>query len=444
MNWLRHILALILIVALLVWRFTSGPPSRGTATSYPDKPIHVVVPYPQGGGTDNFARLLGRKLTDKNWIDEPLVFLNQPGGSGTIGSRYVKDARPDGYRILCHHESLITAQLSGAANFGPDDFKPIAQTGNIVLLVVVRKDAPYQSIKDLLIAAAESPRTIRFGANTGSPAHFTAMKLEAANPGAEFNLVTAGGGQTRYNSLVGGHLDAGIFSLAEFISFQSPEGTAPEKDIRALVILSEKRHPDHPDIPTCVEHDIEVTSNNAYYWWAPRKTPELIVRKLAAALQKGMNDPYVQAQLKQWSIGTEFTSGEALSKKLQERAAAIKPPKMKKRISLPNFPRYALIITCLLGMIALYRTLRRAPVVSEEKTSAVTGFLCFTVLFLYVFALGKEVIPFALLTILMVFSMGVLICRFKPAKLLPLVEIAVITGLGSEFIFTRFFSVALP
>ena len=114
-----------------------------------------------------------------------------------------------------HHESLITVGLAGTVNFGPADFRPIALTGGIELLVVVREDSEYQSVRDLLNAASSAPGTIRFGANQGSPAHFTAMQLEAAVPGSKFNLITSGGGQKRYVSLIGGHLEAGIFSLSE-------------------------------------------------------------------------------------------------------------------------------------------------------------------------------------------------------------------------------------
>ena len=132
--------------------------------------------------------MLGKTIAEESYLPQPLVVINQPGGRGTIGSRFVKDARPDGYRILCHHESIITAQLSGAVTFGPESFVPIAQTGSIPLLVVVRGDSPHRTIVDLLEAAKQTPQTIRFGANLGSPAHFTAMKLEAAYPGARFNI----------------------------------------------------------------------------------------------------------------------------------------------------------------------------------------------------------------------------------------------------------------
>lgn len=102
---LLHILALAAIAALLAWKLFSTF-AKTRKSDYPNRPIDVVVPYPAGGGADVFVRVLEKTIAGEQLLEAPLVVRNRPGGSGTIGSRYVKDARPDGYRILCHHESL--------------------------------------------------------------------------------------------------------------------------------------------------------------------------------------------------------------------------------------------------------------------------------------------------------------------------------------------------
>ena len=120
-----HGIVILVILALIVWKAAQAMALLKADDSYPAKPIEIVIPYDAGGGSDSFVRPLIKVIADEGWIDEPFVVLNQPGGSGTIGSRLVKEARPDGYRILCHHESMITAELSGAANFGPSDFEVV-------------------------------------------------------------------------------------------------------------------------------------------------------------------------------------------------------------------------------------------------------------------------------------------------------------------------------
>ena len=444
MNHVWHIFAVPLIAVLLLWRI-SGVFNSNSEASYPAQPIQVVVPYDAGGGTDNFVRLLSKAIADHELLPQPLVVINQPGGSGTIGSRYVKDSPPDGYRILCHHESMITAKLSGSVPFGPEAFEPIVQTGGINLLVVVREDAPYQSMRDLLELAKQEPKTLRFGANLGSPAHLTAMKLEAAHPGAQFNLITAGGGQKRFVSLLGGHLDAGIFSLAEYLAFRAEEGTPPDKNVRALAVLSAERLPALPGVGTCLDEGIDVTSDNAYYWWAPKGTPPEVIKTLSQALLSAWEKEEVRETLNEWSIAPDLTQGESLLQRLQDRVSQMEKFAVRAESDLPNFPLYAfLIVLALMAVVVVKslveRTARSAAFPAEYRPAIFT----FSIVIAYVLPLQFGLVPFALATIAMVFFCGAVISGWQRQRLPVLVEIALLAGIGSEFVFTRIFTVALP
>jgi len=444
MNRIWHYIAVPLVAALLLWRI-SGVFNSGAETTYPAQPIHVVVPYGAGGGTDNFVRLLSKSIADHELLPQPLVVINQPGGSGTIGSRYVKDARPDGYRILCHHESIITAKLSGSVPFGPEAFEPIVQTGGINLLVVVREDAPYQSMHDLLEAAKQEPKKLRFGANLGSPAHFTAMKLEAAYPGAQFNLITAGGGQKRFVSLLGGHLEAGIFALAEYLAFRAKEGTPPDKNIRALAILSADRLPALPEVGTCLDEGIEVTSDNAYYWWAPKGTPPAAIETLSQALLAAWEKEEVRETLNEWSISPDVTQGEALLERVQDRVSKMEKFAVRAKSDLPNFPLYAFLIVIALVVVVVIKSLIERPAPTADLPPQYRpAIIAFAIVIAYVLLLQFGLVPFALATIAMVFCCGAVISGWQRQRWPVLAEIALLAGLGSEFVFTRIFTVALP
>ena len=132
---------------------------------------------------------------------------------------------PDGYKILCHHNAIITAKLAGTVDYGPEAFEPIALTAEMSMVILVREDSPVQNIVDLLEQAKATPKEVRFGANKGAPAYFTTLQLERAWPGADFSIVSAGGGADRYSKILGGHLEAGIFSLSEYLDFRGVEGT---------------------------------------------------------------------------------------------------------------------------------------------------------------------------------------------------------------------------
>ena len=440
-----HGIAILVILALIIWKVAQAMALLKADDSYPAKPIEIVIPYDAGGGSDSFVRPLIKVIADESWIDEPFVVLNQPGGSGTIGSRLVKEARPDGYRILCHHESMITAELSGAADFGPADFEVVAQTGEIVLLIIVREDAPYETIVDLLEAAKQSPETIRFGANIGSPAHFTAMNLEAAHPGAKFNLVTSGGGQTRYTEIIGQHLDAGIFSLAEYLKFRSPEGTPADRNIRVLACLSEKPHPELNGVRTCVEQGVEVTSSNAYYWWAPKGTPLEVQELIASTLKEAMQHPEVRERLVEQAIDPTFSTGEAVRKRVADRVELLESFAAEAESELPNFTVYITIVTLVLLIVVVVSSLRhRGELPDRESLDVKRGILCLAALTTYVALLEFAPLPFFLLSALLVFFLGALICGWEKKRFPIMAEIALIAGLGAEFVFGSFFGVSLP
>ena len=177
-------LALLLLTVWSLNNKISSTPSN----QYPKKPIQIVVPYLAGGGTDTFARILQKSLNLKGALGEEFVVTNKDGGSATIGSRQVKDAPPDGYQLLCHHEGIIATKLAGVVDYGPEAFRPIAQTGSIVLLMVVRADSKYRNLTDLLREAQKNPNTIRVGANQGSPAYFICEQLSRRIPGSRIQF----------------------------------------------------------------------------------------------------------------------------------------------------------------------------------------------------------------------------------------------------------------
>ena len=136
--------------------------------TYPQKPISVIIPYAAGGGTDTFVRFINKAVRDENMMPQPIVVVNKPGGATTIGSSYVKFAKPDGYTVLCLHEALMTTKATGQSPHGPEAFEPIAATGEEGQMILVHKDSPYQNLKELVEAAEKAPNTIRFGANRNS------------------------------------------------------------------------------------------------------------------------------------------------------------------------------------------------------------------------------------------------------------------------------------
>ncbi len=447
-----HVAAIMAIIGLSWWWFRKGEwqlEDRG----YPSRPIYVVVPYAAGGGSDTFVRIIEQGIAREKLLSQPLVIVNQAGGIGTIGSREVKNADPDGYRILCHHNAIITAKLAGTVSYGPEAFEPIALTGEMSMVILVRADAPFQNVMDLLREAKSSPRSVRFGANLGAPAYFTALQLEKALAGAEFSVVSSGGGADRYSKIIGGHLEAGIFSLSEYLDFKGSEGTPPHRDIRAIAVLSEQRHEAIPEVPTASELGVPVELSNANYWWAPKGTPPNVLQTLANALEASMADEKVREELSRLRMDPTFESGPALDRRLQKTIASFEAVMTEKPSSLPAFPVYVGAIVLLLFVWTLIdsrsgRVMNQLKPVGPEHLSyqrrpglAMASLLAICV---YVIVLGLGTLPFAVTTAIMVMTVGSLMLRYAPGKWWVLLELAILAGLGTQFIFTEIFVTDLP
>ena len=110
------------------------------------------------------------------------LYIENKGGAGaTIGSREVKDADPDGYTMLILHEAMMTAQVSGKADYGPDAFTPVAASGKISMVIAVSEKSSFQSLGDLMEESANRPEQLIFAANLGAPVHYAGLILESVS-----------------------------------------------------------------------------------------------------------------------------------------------------------------------------------------------------------------------------------------------------------------------
>lgn len=448
-KWFWHGAVLVTLAALIYFKVHAHP--GADRQQFPRRPITVVVPFAAGGGSDLFARIMQKAVSDNDLLTEPLVILNQGGGSGTIGSRTVKHAKPDGYTILCLHDALITAKLSGKVNYGPEAFEPIAATGDITLVVVVHAESPYMGLADLLGKAKAQPRQIRLGTNLGAPAHFAALQLERGFPGAQFRFVQSGGGQKRYALLIGKHVEVGVFSLAEYMAYRS------DGRIRALSVLTPERSSALPDVPTAREQGVDLVSGNMQYWWAPKGTPKERVAVIASALEKAMQTPFVKNKLEDLWINSVFLKGADLQAMIGKQTEKLATVKVRPSVDLPDFPALVMVIVAVLVIVVLIQTWRdsrnRAADMSDTSIAVqaegdspprwLTALACFMLLCAYVAVLGQGwgYVP---ATAVAVFLIGGAMARGQRRQSLVLAEIACVIALGTQAVCQYVFALVLP
>ncbi len=424
-----------------------GCTDQGKRADFPNQPIKVIVPFSSGGASDAFARIIKQAIEENDLLPEPLVIVNVGGAGGTIGSRRVKDARPDGYTVLLLHDAIVMAKHSGKVYYGPEAFEPVAGTSQNGTVIAVREDSPYANLQDLADDAKLNPNTITFGCNLGTPTHFVGLLLEREQPGAAFRFVQTGDGAQRFNNLKGGHIDLTVFSNQEFLQFRT-EG------IRALAYLSDERHPSMADVRTAVEQGLEVRAGIMHYWWMPKGTPPDRAAVMADALEKAMQTEVVQEWLAEIQSDPDFVRGPELAARIQALDEKVSSIDLRESVDMPNLPLIIFVGIAIFGVAAVVRTLRgrarasKAP--TDESSPARYGLaiLCALLACAYVVALGLDfdgfTVGFRGATFVFVMAIGMCLAGGRLRAAPWVVALAAAMAVGLHFLFTRVFVIDLP
>jgi putative tricarboxylic transport membrane protein len=292
---------------------TVGP----ALADYPEQPIKIIVPTDPGGAMDGLARLFQRAFEEMDVFPQNVAIVNMAGAGGTIGTRAIKDAAPDGYTIGFWHDGLVTSKAMGVAEFDHEAFEIIGTTGFAQAGLAVSKEGRFESFQEMIDTAKAEPGTVTVATNIGLPVHFVPMMVgEAA--GAEFRFVQAGGGAKRLQSVLGGHTDFALFSTQELVQFD-PAGLKP------VVLLAEERSPQLPDVPTAREHGIDVVAASARIWLAPKGTPEDRLALIRDAFREAMQREDVKQQMIDFGLEPVFVEPEVVVDELDATMAATMP-----------------------------------------------------------------------------------------------------------------------
>jgi putative tricarboxylic transport membrane protein len=288
--------ALFLIATVL---FALSQTTR--ADSFPDRPIKIIVPTNAGGEVDTMARIFQRAFQENDLLPVKTVVVNQPGAGGTLGTRKIKESRPDGYTIGLWTPGIVTSKAMGIAKYDHTAFEIIGRTGYSDLGLGVKSDSDIDSIQALIDQSKANPRSIQVATNIGLPVHFIPLMF-AESAGIDLKFIQIGGGSQRLTSILGGHTDMAMFSLLAFIQFR-------DTGLKPLVVLSEERAPLFPDVPTAREIGVDLVMRDTRIWLAPKGTPPERIELIAQALRQAMESPEVKREFK--SLGIHSTFGDA-------------------------------------------------------------------------------------------------------------------------------------
>src|SRR5690349_17022217 len=236
-----------------VWRFftiaaLAASAIAAQAADYPTRPITLVVPYAAGGGNDVLARIVAGQMSAS--LGQSIVIENRGGAGGTIATRQVAHAAPDGYTLLIATSSLaINPSLYPNAGYDPrHDFAPvglIAASSNVVL---VHPSLPAKSIAELIALAKHEPGKLTFASTGADSSVHLAAELFAGMAGIKINHVPYKGSGPALNDLIGGHVTMMFATMASAAGLVK-DGTKA----RALAVTGAKRSALFPDLPTVAE-----------------------------------------------------------------------------------------------------------------------------------------------------------------------------------------------
>jgi tripartite-type tricarboxylate transporter receptor subunit TctC len=282
--------------------------SAQAQSTYPSRPIQLIVGYAPGGGTDLLARVIAQKMGEG--LGQPVVVENKVGAQSIIAAQYVAKANPDGYTLLLGPSGPVSMNpaLYSKLPYAPlRDFAPISLMGSFPLVLVVGQSHPAQTVQQLVDYAKSNPDKANYGA---SAAPFQlAAELFKQKTGTAFQHIAYKGSNESVNATATGEV---TMTLAD-----PPVVVGPFKAgrVRALAITGPSRHPAWPGVPTMAEAG--VAGMDIALWagvLAPAGTPQPVIRKLQDEMVRILKLPDVRERLAALGVDAASSTPEEFSR----------------------------------------------------------------------------------------------------------------------------------
>ena len=264
---------------------------------YPDKPVKLVVPFPPGGPTDVFARVLSVALSEQ--LGQQVIIENKGGAGGTVGTEQVAKAKPDGYTLLFGTAAThgINVSLYDQLPYDPlKDFELVALAGLVPMVLLVSPEQP-RTLPELIAKLKADKGKSSYASSGNGTTNHLAGELFKTRAGVEATHVPYRGSGPALQDLMGGRV------TFMFDSFGTSLEQIKAGKLYAVVIMADKRSQARPDVPTAAEAGLANFVGGTWNIVAvPAGTPKPIVDRLNAAINKALVSPTVAERLQQLGI----------------------------------------------------------------------------------------------------------------------------------------------
>ena len=264
----------------------AAPAAAADDADFPSKQIDLIIQAAPGGESDSTGRLIGQVMEQE--LGVPVVCSNKTGAAGSVAFQYVRSQPADGYTIgICPAEIAMVEAL-GYSDVVPDDMDFLGGACETPSSIIVRGDAPYNTLEEFVAYCKEHPGEVVNGTSgAGSTLHI-GSEVFARATGTEFSYVPFDGSGPAITALMGGHVDVVVIGVLGALA------GVESGDLKVLAILGDERSPALPDVPTAEEQGYDVKYTTWVGLYAPKGLPKNVKEKLEAAVKAGVEGkPYV-------------------------------------------------------------------------------------------------------------------------------------------------------
>ena len=278
--------------------------------AYPDKPIKIIIGFPAGGPLDAHIRLLVDKL--QSTLGQTVIVDYKAGAGGTVGAQFVAQSLPDGYTLLLANTGTMVINPAIYTKAPYDtlrDFQPIARTAQQPLALIVNKDVPANSLKELIAYAKANPGKLNYGsAGNGGISHLVPEMLKSET-GIFMVHIPFKGSAPAFTDLIAGHVQFMAESVPQAANY------AKQGKVKALAVTSAKRNAALPNTPTVIETGVANLEVVGFYGiLAPKGTPPDVTNKLSQAFKDTLESPEIQRKMIEQGADPAYLNADQFTK----------------------------------------------------------------------------------------------------------------------------------
>jgi tripartite-type tricarboxylate transporter receptor subunit TctC len=266
--------------------FAAAACGTAIAQSYPSRPIRLILPFAPGSPSDMVGRTIGQKMGAQ--MGHNLVPDNRPSAGGTLGLTLAAKSPPDGYTVLVTSPTIVISPMlyAGLQYDTLRDFAPVARLATIENVMVVHPTVPAKTLKEFIALARSRPGKLNYGSGGAGTTNHLANELLKSEQKLNMVHVPYKGASLAAQALIGGEVDEVVLGVAPALPL------IRAGRVRALAVLSEKRVPTLPDVPTAAEAGYPGLKISIWYaMFVPTGTPREIVMHLYREAEKALQDP---------------------------------------------------------------------------------------------------------------------------------------------------------